>query len=334
MRAGEIKAVLAQRGADTRGLFDKAELSQLLVRLELESLAATSSALDKVTTLPIIEVPVGDSSQTYVGIDLIIKNEKLRFMIDTGATMNLIRQETVSRLGLVSQQQVAYTVGLGGGGTVAAKKAIIPDVQVGRVSVTVDVAILDNAQALPNTAQGLLGLSFLQSLGEVVEFDFTNKQFRFGPREAFLSAQQKQSLHEVSTRRIYTGLIASDIYVNDSPFPFTAMIDMGSAHTIANPLAVEAITSDRLERLPDSKNMCAGIDGRPVTMKTLSVNKIQIGGSSAASRGPMGIYAANIPGMSDVGLGNIPAFILGMDVLGRRRLLIDITGNKIYVEKS
>jgi hypothetical protein len=199
--------------------------------------------------------------------------------------------------------------------------------------VTVDVAILENAQALPKGAQGLLGLSFLQSLGEVVEFDFQKQLFRFGPREAFLSPQALQSLHEVKTRRIYTGLIAADIYVNDAPFPYTAMIDMGSAHTIANPLAVEAITGNRLDQLPVSKNMCAGIDGRPVPMRSLFVSQIRVG-SGLTNRGSMSIYAADIPGLSGVGLGDIPAVILGMDVLGRRRLIIDITGNKMYMEKS
>ena len=156
--------------------------------------------------------------------------------------MNLIRQETVQRLGLISELQVAYTVGLGGGGTVAAKKCTIQNVVVGDVAISMDTAILENNGALPNSAQGLLGLTFLQTLGEVVEFDFMNLQFRFGQRTALLSPSQLKDLYEIRTRRIYTGLIACDVYINDGPFPFTAMVDMGSAHTIANPLAVQAIT--------------------------------------------------------------------------------------------
>ena len=161
--------------------------------------------------------------------------------------MNLIRQESVQRSGLESEQQMAYTLGLGGGGTVAAKKCTIQNVIVGDVKISMETAILENNGALPTSAQGLLGLTFLQSLGEVVEFDFTNSQFRFGTRSALLSPSQLKDLHEIRTRRIHTGLIACDVYINDGAFPLSAMVDMGSAHTIANPLAVQAITGQSLD---------------------------------------------------------------------------------------
>jgi len=333
MRATAIKQALVSRGVDTRGLFDKAELAAALIRVELAAPAPAAQEDPSIRVVPMFEVSLGAAKQSYVGVDLVIKGTTLRFMMDTGSTMNLIRPDIVQRLGIGSASVSAYTVGVGGGGSVASRQTTIPNVGVGSTSVALDVAILDDPRMLPTSADGLLGLSFLQSLGDVVEFDFENLQFRYGPRAAMLSTPRRLELQEVRTRRIYTGLIATDVYVNGGTAPLTAMVDMGAAHTIANPLAVQAITGKGLDALPASANMCAGIDGKPVAMRTLNLNRIQIG-SQLTAQGPISVYAADIPGMSAVGLGSIPAVILGMDVIGRRRMLLDIVGNSLYVQKK
>ena len=390
MRATAIKQALVSRGIDTRGLFDKAELAAALVRAELATATTPPppGPSASIRTVPMFEVALGAATQSYVGIDLVIQGETLRFMMDTGATMNLIRPDTVQRLGIRSEQQMAYTVGVGGGGSVASRQTTVPNVAVGTAPptfITLSAAILDQVpftvyrspfilhpssfilhpssfilhpspftrhpspltphlssvtlvrfdqpKMLPESAEGLLGLTFLQSVGDVVEFDFQERCFRFGPRVAMLSASRRNELHEVRTRRIYTGLIATDVYINGNATPVTAMVDMGAAHTIANPLAVQAITGRGIDALPTTGNMCAGIDGRPVAMRTLAIDRIQIGGQLTA-QGPLSVYAADIPGMSNVGLGTVPAIILGMDVLGRSRLLLDIAGNSIYIPRN
>ena len=80
MKTGEIKKALINKGADTRGLFDKADLAALLIKIESSASVATSS-MGKVTSIPIYDVPLGAATQTYVGIDLMIKGEKMRFMV-------------------------------------------------------------------------------------------------------------------------------------------------------------------------------------------------------------------------------------------------------------
>ena len=81
MKTGDIKKALISKGADTRGLFDKADLAALLIKME--STAATTTG--KVTTIPIFDVPLGAATQTYVGIDVMIKGEKMRFMVSRSA---------------------------------------------------------------------------------------------------------------------------------------------------------------------------------------------------------------------------------------------------------
>ena len=80
MKTGDIKKALISKGADTRGLFDKADLAALLIKIE-STTSSTTAAIGKVTTIPIYDVPLGAATQTYVGIDLMIKGEKMRFMV-------------------------------------------------------------------------------------------------------------------------------------------------------------------------------------------------------------------------------------------------------------
>lgn len=330
LRASEIKRILTSISADTRALYDKEELGALLIKLEIESRGNGQ----KITSIPMPEVPLGNTPQTYVGIDIEINNNKIRFMVDTGATMNLIRPDVIKQLGLSSEQQTAYTVGLGGGGTVAARKCNIDNIRVGSKVISMEAAILDNPQSLPFTASGILGLSFLSSLGETVEFDFDNKVFKFGSRKAVLSPLEKSKFYEIKTRRIFSGLIATDIYINGQGTPYTAMVDMGSAHTIANSLAVKAVTGQELNDLPNSQNMCAGIDGKPVAMRNFNVNSVRVGDEFLAQSPMPPIYAADIPGMMQIGLGNSPSFILGIDVIGKNRLIFDIDSNRMYMKKK
>lgn len=64
------------------------------------------------------------------------------------------------------------------------------------------------------------------------------------------------------------------------------------------------------------------------------INEIKVG-DEFIRYGPLSTYAADIPGMYAIGLGNSPSFILGMDVLRNNvdRMMIDLEMNKIYFSK-
>ena len=58
----------------------------------------------EVTSLPMYDQSHGDTPIKYVGIDIEINKKKVRFMIDTGATINLIKKQTISQLGMSAPQ--------------------------------------------------------------------------------------------------------------------------------------------------------------------------------------------------------------------------------------
>ena len=164
-------------------------------------------------------------------------------------------------------------------------------------------------------------------------------------------------------QRIFTGLrICTALF--DNRVPVAALVDLGSAYTILNPAAAMAITgSTSLDQLPLSGLRVAGIDGRPVELRlvTLGEGGVSLGGQGTSRGGgfrvpgPLSLYAGDIPGFRSIGLGPaVPAALVGMDVLARTgeksspgsgsgsgsqglgmkkgRLAFDLAGDWMYLE--
>ena len=51
------------------------------------------------TSVPLFDVSHGNTPIKYVAMDVEINSKKLRFMIDTGATINLIKKSSLNALG-------------------------------------------------------------------------------------------------------------------------------------------------------------------------------------------------------------------------------------------
>ena len=63
-----------------------------------------------VTTVPLYDQTDFTADADFVGIDVEIKNKKTRFMIDTGATINLITKNSFLMLGLFPRHIIATSV--------------------------------------------------------------------------------------------------------------------------------------------------------------------------------------------------------------------------------
>lgn len=131
---------------------------------------------------------------------------------------------------------------------------------------------------------------------------------------------QEQQWTRLKTPKLYTGLTTIDVGVSSdgserAVADCTAMMGMGSLYTIANSSAVKSYSeltrsgSDSIGSLRDSNVICAGIDGRPMPLKTLPISTVLVGGSTTTDnieidvRGN-GVFAADVPGLQAVGLGH------------------------------
>ena len=155
--------------------------------------------------------------------------------------------------------------GMSGGGSVESSMAVIDQVNVGGHVTSLEVAVLENANALPSSVVGLLGLSFLSSLSRFVSFDFEESCFEFGPRDSLLSPIQWVLCRKLRMRRIFAGLLVCDVFLSlrngIAPVKCTAMVDLGSTYTIVNSAAVAAAGLS-LAGFDDSEIQIVGLEGK------------------------------------------------------------------------
>jgi hypothetical protein len=354
MRGRVIKDVLTELGVNTRGVLEKSDLARLLQDAE-DSWSMKSQQLCK--RIPFRKMDLGMATKTYVGIDVEIRGKKFVFMVDTGASMNLIRPHVAQALQLDTQSKSTYSQGLGGGGMLSANTAFIDKVTIGDgfKSVPMPVAVLNNVGPLPPSADGLVGLTFLQSLGQAVNLNFITSEMHFGNIQNVLSPLQRLKQNKISYERQFSGLLfcPCDIHVKthqsgEKKVTCLSLIDIGSSYSIINSAAVKALGMS-MESLPTSPVVVAGIDNRPLPLRNLGAEKVTIGSIFDSKIDPFPfnsaycpypnkkdsicIYAADIPGLMQMGYGNMPAMILGLDVLGRSSLALDFQSNSMYLPR-
>ena len=351
MRAGLIKKALTLHSVSTKGIFEKKELADLLHSKEVEFRKSSDATFNsKSFSVPLVEIPLKDNSdknvKKYVGVDLNVNGKVVRFMIDTAASMNLIKPDVANMLGLQAQASNQFTTGLGGGGTIGSKMVnLVGASTTSNIAIPAQqCAVLDNAAVLPFSAAGLLGLGFLRTLPGLAEFDFKNMVFTAGlpgldsSSRSPLSRLKLEQRGKITLRDIYTGLVTCEIDLNGSGVIVQAMVDIGSTYTILNSRAVTSVLNSELSRLPDSPTICAGIDGRPMKMKSAQIESIEFPTSDGMNvKQPvpraLSLYAADIAGMQALGLNATPSCILGMDVLGAfDKLTLDLQGRCMFLE--
>jgi len=70
----------------------------------------------------------------------------------------------------------------------------------------------------------------------------------------------------------------------------------------------------------------------PIQLKALPIDSFAMGNVDDPSGESMNFYAADIAGLAQIGLGSTPAMILGLDVLARGRLILDLVDDVMYLK--
>ena len=354
LRASEIKALLASKSVSTRGLFEKADLVSKL--LEVESSQEQPSSRD-VYEVPLIDVPFSPSggvASSFVGIKLTIGGKPRVFVLDTAASFSLIKADVLSDMitgtFVVSDASSQKTIGMGGMNSITSRVCKLDEAVIEPSKNVVlrglEFAVLDNAKTLPNNCDGLLGLTFFSSFSNgLSELDFTGNVLRVGMDCLPWPKESAGAWGAVSLQKSYTGPRLCQLVVptaSSSTTPVMALVDLGSTRTIFNSHAVTAISDGklRLNDLPPTGEQVVGIDGRPVTLRRLTLAQgMRLGTRRVQSS--LDVWAADLPGFSDLGLSHIPAALLGMDVLagvspGRQRragkFALDLKQDWLYLQ--
>ena len=115
------------------------------------------------------EFQIPDNGHNQYVVDATIKGRTVRFIVDTGATGVALNTETAKDLGFPDYPWNDHVLISTANGRTAAYKVMLPNVQVGAISV-------DDVEAVASPGLGdmnLLGMNFLRRLSKVEQRDGT-----------------------------------------------------------------------------------------------------------------------------------------------------------------
>lgn len=310
LKAQEIKQLLIAEKISISGLFDKSEFLQRLLQHEQTLNAAC-------TTVPLLAFSFVDNNQKYFGLEGVLKDSNLNFLLDTASTCSILTKSTVQRLGLSIVPASLATHSLGGNGRLFNSKTRILALQIANKTVQVDFFVSENTKSLPSNCNGLLGFDFLQQLQSDVMLDFQSRKLKMGSLKNLIPCVHKtqfQRIPFIGNLRMTVGLLFIEIFLDG--VRCKALVDVGSLYTIANTAATEAILvaqrkqslegksaavdvsandnksanmsrhsnlPSRLIDLPKSGTVAAGIDGLPHALHLLTLKTFQLGSKTSIS---------------------------------------------------
>ena len=119
----------------------------------------------------------------HIVVDAVVNGKSATFVVDTGAGGDIVRPESMERLGIVAPRQEGKYEANGAGGSQKAQLVKVSSLAVGGMAIADDTAF---AVSLPVVLEGdgLLGYGFLSHY--VVTFDYTDKTLTICSPAAFV----------------------------------------------------------------------------------------------------------------------------------------------------
>jgi predicted aspartyl protease len=236
------------------------------------------------------------------------------FTVDTGANRSVISDRLATELGISAS------------GTVTIEGLVGPDqvdsVRLDHVSVGSTHQYAIDTAVLPATslgATGFLGTDMLQDRN--VEFDFKRHRITLTRSRGRGSGEDGTTI-VVTARRRLGQLVVTDASV--AGHKVVAIIDTGAENTVGNPALRKALLGDKpVGQLGE----LIGVTGKSIPGEAGLVPQIRIGDLRL---GNMPVVFANPHTFHLFKLDNVPAVLIGMDVLRLfNRVAIDFTDKEV-----
>lgn len=224
-----------------------------------------------------------------------------RFVVDTGAERTVIARELAAQLQLDASRSVLLA---SLADVQQVPTVIIPRLGVGRR--TLDEIVAPALLQEHLGAQGMLGVDSLQS--QRVTFDFRRRELRLA-RSNVEDERWPADTIVVRGRTRLGRMVLADVNVNGQRVQ--AIVDTGSPITIGNEaLRDRLVRSGRLQ--PDQMIELTSVTGAQVRVGYTTIPRVRIG---TARINDLPIAFAGLHLFRELGLGDRPAILLGMDAL-------------------
>jgi len=271
--------------------------------------------------------------------EAVIAGSRERFIIDTGASSCLVTADLQQRLGLqpIGERQ---SVGIAGGEVGQGQVVEVDDMLLGGVSFTMDPTVFqlgDNRYSME--VSGILGIDFLQQFA-CADFDFAagvlNLYLNTGDELSPFTRNEisRLGLKQAPLFNHPTGVVCTSLGLQGSSSSrscqFQAVVDMGCTVSIVNQNAADEAELNKGDGFTELAASATGVDYKPLNISRGIFYKLLVGSNFTLKECP--VYIADFP-IFDVlwPSANSPAGIVGLDILGKKRTVIDFKSSKLYI---
>lgn len=246
------------------------------------------------------------------------------FVVDTGASSSAVYAHARTRMRLAAEPGADIEMH-GAGGSQTVRRYRLPRLSVAGVQADrLLVSGLPEGIQHGEEVTGVLGRDVFG--GHLVEFDLASE--RLGLHRPGELPPSVRGWNAVPIRLMpQAGLVMLDVMLGDAKV--TAVLDTGARKTFVNWRAARAAGVTAGERL-GRKKTAGGATRHAVPYSLRTFDGIAIG---ATRFRPNALAISDLPVFVTIGMDHAPAMIVGLDLLGDRRFVIDYPARRLLIER-
>lgn len=246
------------------------------------------------------------------------------FVVDTGASASALYAHACSRMGLAAEPGAEIDMH-GAGGSQKVRRYRLPRLSV--AGVDADRLLVSGLPEGIQHGEEVMGILGRDVLGRyMVEFDLASG--RLGLHRPGAVPKSTHGWNEVPIRLMpRIGLVMVDVMLDGRKV--TAVLDTGARKTFVNWRAARATGFTEQDGRGRART-AGGATGHAVRYSLRTFNGIAIG---ATRFRPSALAISDLPVFAPIGMDKAPAMIVGLDLLGDRRFVIDYPARRLLIER-
>ena len=246
------------------------------------------------------------------------------FVVDTGASTSAVYAHARTRMKLVAEPGAEIELH-GAGGSQRIQRYRLPHLTVAGVEADrLLVSGLPKGIAHGEEVMGVLGRDVLG--GYLVEFDLTAD--RIGLHRPGAPLASARGWNAVPIRLMpQVGLVMLEVVLDG--VKVTAVFDTGARKTFMNWHAARA-AGVPADHGPEAASTAGGATAHAVRYSMRQFQGIAIG---ATRLPPSELAISDLPVFEPMGMDKAPAMIVGLDLMGGRRFVVDYPGRRLLIER-
>lgn len=246
------------------------------------------------------------------------------FVVDTGASASAVYAHARTRMGLTAEPGSQIEMH-GAGGSQTIQRYRLPRLSVAGVQADrLLVSGLPDGIQHGEEVMGVLGRDVLGRY--LVEFDLASG--RIGLHQPGQLPVSVRGWNEVPIRLMpRVGLVLFDVMLGDTRI--AAVLDTGARKSFMNWHAARAAGVSAKEKL-GKKKAAGGVTRHAVPYTLRTFDAIAIGATRFRASA---LAISDLPVFAPIGMDQGPAMIVGLDLLGERRFVIDYPARRLLIER-